>query len=99
MTYRFGIGEQVKFKEPDNLDEELSGIVIDRWIDQFNRRMYKVKIETQNYSYNQFYREDELTGLWDIHSLRPVCECGAVKTLNPMNHSRWCPLAESENDN
>lgn len=99
MNYRFTVGEQVKVKELDVLDQETSGIVIDKWTDQFNRKMYKVKIESPNYTYNQFYREDELTGLWDIHNLKPFCECGAVKTLNPMNHSRWCPLAGSENDN
>ncbi len=25
---------------------------------------------------------------WDA----PKCECGAIKTVNPNLHARWCPL-------
>lgn len=103
MSYRFSLGEQVKPKEAcyDHMtNSETKGTVIDRWTDAFNRKLYKVKIESENYSYNQFYREDELNSLWDIHGVNKIaCECGAVKTLNPLNHSQWCPLAKVENDN
>lgn len=101
MRFKFSLGEKVKVKQTAPLEpgDTNEGTVIDRWIDTFNRCVYKIEFVGDSYSYKMIHREDELTGLWDIHNFKPTCECGAVKTLNPMNHAYYCPLAKLENDN
>lgn len=91
----FKIGDRVRYNNEE--------YIINDTPDLFSNS-YHLKHDNPSLSF--FLDESDLNKLIMVHeaptyksTFGPHCECGAKHTVNPLNHSHWCPLASIENDN